>query len=157
MASKVDLLHFVGSIPLPDGDAVFEALSSSVGGYLRRMPDGETGERIKWIVFQQRMLTAHPAMEVDPDQPPLPVRQADSTVFREIRRLRMKADVDPDRVDFDTTYDSGRAGILQDVQPAQEGRADSRADPVSICLADADGERPDVCQSQRALTVSARL
>ena len=35
------------------GDAVFEELSSSVGDYLRRMPDGETGERLKWIVFQQ--------------------------------------------------------------------------------------------------------
>jgi hypothetical protein len=105
MASKLDLLHFVGSIPLPDGEAVFAALSSSVGDYLRRMPDGETGERLKWIVFQQRMLTAHPAMEVDPDQPPLPVKQSDSTVFREIRRLRMKPNVDPERVDFDTTYD----------------------------------------------------
>jgi len=105
MASKTDLLHFVGSIPLQDGDAVFEELSNSVGGYLRRMPDGETGERLKWIVFQQKMLISHPAMEVDPDQPPLPVRQSDSTVFREIRRLRMKPNVDPDQVDFDTTYD----------------------------------------------------
>ena len=105
MASKTDLLHFVGSIPLPDGEAVFAALSSAVGDYLRRMPDGETGERLKWIVFQQKMLTSHPAMEVDPDQPPLPVKQSDSTVFREIRRLRMKPDVDPERVDFDTTYD----------------------------------------------------
>jgi hypothetical protein len=105
MASKADLLHFVGSIPLPDGDTVFAQLSSSVGDYLRRMPDGETGERLKWIVFQQKMLTSHPVMEVDPDLPPLPVRQSDSTVFREIRRLRMKTDVDPERVDFDTTYD----------------------------------------------------
>jgi len=105
MASKIDLLHFVGSIPLPDGEAVFAALSGSVGDCLRRMPDGETGERLKWIVFQQRMLTSHPAMEVDPDQPPLPVKQSDSTVFREIRRLRMKAGVDPEQVDFDTTYD----------------------------------------------------
>ena len=105
MASKADLLHFVGSIPLQDGDAVFEELSSSVGDYLRRMPDGETGERLKWIVFQQKMLTSHPAMEVDPDQPPLPVKQSDFTVFREIRRLRMKPNVDPERVDFDTTYD----------------------------------------------------
>jgi hypothetical protein len=100
-----DLLHFVGSVPLNDSEEVFRALSESVGRYLRRIPDGETGERIKWIVFQQRMLSAHPAMEIDPTQPPLPVRQADGTVHREIVLLRMKADADPDSVTFDTGYD----------------------------------------------------
>jgi hypothetical protein len=100
-----DLLHFVGSVPLNDSEEVFRALSEAVGHYLRRIPDGETGERIKWIVFQQRMLSAHPAMEIDPAQPPLPVRQADGTVHREIVLLRMKADADPDKVIFDTGYD----------------------------------------------------
>jgi hypothetical protein len=56
------------------------------------------------------MLTSHPAMEIDPDLPPLPVKQSDSTVFREIQRLRMKLNVDPDRVDFDTTYDRAALG-----------------------------------------------
>jgi hypothetical protein len=100
-----DLLHFVGSIPLQDAEEVFRQLSREVGDYLPRMPDGETGERGKWIVFQQRMLQNHPAMEVDPAEPPLPVRQSDGTVFREIRRLRLKADADPDTVIFETGYD----------------------------------------------------
>ena len=155
MASKTDLLHFVGSIPLRDGEAVFEELSRSVGDYLRRMPDGETGERLKWIVFQQKMLTSHPAMEVDPDQPPLPVKQSDSTVFREIRRLRMKPNVDPERVDFDTTYDRAALASYKTFIRFKR-RTNTRTDTVP-CLAHTDGDRPHVCQSQRAFTVSTRV
>ncbi len=109
MSSPRDLLYFVGSVPLESGEEVFRQLSGEVGGYLRRIPDGETGERIKWIVFQQRMLTEHPAMEVDPTQAPLPVLQSDGTVLREIRLLRLKLDADADSVVFDTGYD--RAAI----------------------------------------------
>jgi hypothetical protein len=100
-----DLLYFVGSIPLQNSEAVFRTLCGELSLYLRRVPDGETGERIKWIVFQQRMLNEHPAMEVDPAQAPLPVRQSDGTVFREIRRVRMKPHIDPDTVEFKTGYD----------------------------------------------------
>lgn len=77
-----DRLHFVGSIPLSNSEEVFRQLSTQVGPFLRRMPDGETGERILWIKFQQKMLFEHPAMELDTTQPPLPVRQADGTVHR---------------------------------------------------------------------------
>lgn len=105
MPSARDLLHFVGSVPLADAESVFSALSSELGPYLRRIPDGETGERARWIVFQQRLLQQHPAMEVDPTQPPLPVRQSDGTVFREIHLLRLKSDIDPEDLTFDTGYD----------------------------------------------------
>jgi hypothetical protein len=109
MYSERDLVHFVGSVPLANAESVFTALASQLGRYLRRIPDGETGERTRWIVFQQRMLQQHPAMEVDPTQKPLPVRQSDGTVFREIQLLRLKADVDAERLTFDTGYD--RAAI----------------------------------------------
>jgi hypothetical protein len=105
MPSTRDLLYFVGSVPLKDSEDVFRQLSREVGPYLRRIPDGETGERGKWIVFQQRMLQEHPAMEIDPTQPPLPVNQSDGTVLREIRRVRLKLDADPETVVFDTGYD----------------------------------------------------
>jgi hypothetical protein len=106
MSSSRDLLYFVGSIPLASSEEVFRTLSRELGDYLARIPDGETGERIKWIVFQQRMLTQHPAMEVDPDEPPLPVRQGDGTIFRHINRLRLKPGLDPDNVVFETGYES---------------------------------------------------
>lgn len=103
--SKQDLLYFVGSIPFKDGEEVFREVSQEVGGYLRRIPDGETGERTKWIVFQQRMLQEHPAIEVDPSQAPLPVRQSDGTVLRQIKRVRLKLGANPDSVEFNTGYD----------------------------------------------------
>ena len=105
MRSERDLLHFVGSIPLPTEDEVFRRLSGELGRYLRRMPDGETGERTLWIRFQQKKLFEHPAMEADPTHPPLPVRQADGTVLRHIQLMRLKPAADPDVVDFDTGYD----------------------------------------------------
>ena len=42
-------IHFVGSIPLENAEAVFRALAASVGERALRWPDGETGERAYWI------------------------------------------------------------------------------------------------------------
>src|SRR5271166_5359547 len=105
MPSKRDLLHFVGSIPLPSSEEVFRELYARVGQFLRRIPDGETGERILWIKFQQKMLLEHSAVELDPAQPPLPVKQADGTVHRHIQLVRLKPGVDVDSIEFDTGYD----------------------------------------------------
>jgi len=105
MRETADLLHFVGSLPYDSSEDVFRNLTREVGQFLRRMPDGETGERTKWIVFQQRMLQQHEAMEVDTTIPALPVRQADGTVFRQIHRLKIKSSVDPRSIAFDTGYD----------------------------------------------------
>ncbi|MFC4223024.1 hypothetical protein [Lysinibacter cavernae] len=44
--------HLVGSINLPDAAQVFRAVSSQLGGHVRRIPDGEVGERYYWIQFQ---------------------------------------------------------------------------------------------------------
>src|SRR5262245_13292267 len=105
MCDSRDLLHFVGSIPLDSSADVFGRLSREVGQFLRRIPDGEPGERARWIRFQQTMLEAHPAIEVDAAEPRRSVKQWDGTVFREIRRVRLKPDVDDERVVFDTGYD----------------------------------------------------
>lgn len=109
MPPERDRLHFVGSIPLPSSEHVFRLLGTQLGQLLRRMPDGETGERMLWIKFQQKMLFEHPAMEVDPDCLPLPVKQADGSVHRHIQLLRLKPDIDPDTVAFDTGYDRAAA------------------------------------------------
>ena len=111
MSAARDLLHFVGSIPLESSEDVFRHLSKEVGPFLRRIPDGETGERTLWIKFQQQMLMEHPAVELDPTQPPLPVRQSDGTVHRHINLIRLKPELDPDRVDFETGYPR-RAGVV---------------------------------------------
>ena len=69
------------------------------------MPDGETGERSRWIYFQGVMLRAHPDMEIDPTMPPYKFIQWDGQVVREIPQVRFKPGVDSDAVRFDTGYD----------------------------------------------------
>lgn len=99
-----DTVFFAGSIPLEGSADVFRLLSRELGPYLARMPDGETGGRKLWIRYQQDMLESHPDMEVDPTNPPLPVKQADGTVFRHINQLRLKPEADADRVTFSFGY-----------------------------------------------------
>jgi hypothetical protein len=123
MPDRRDLLHFVGSIPLDTSADVFRQLSAEVGPFLRRIPDGETGERTRWIRFQQTMLEAHPAIEIDPTEPPLPVLQSDGTVLREIRRLRLKPDADEAKVAFDTGYDRAALGSYETFRRLREDGA----------------------------------
>lgn len=49
-------LHFVGSVPFDSGREVFETLSRRFGSWLRRIPDGETGERTNWIQYQEDVI-----------------------------------------------------------------------------------------------------
>src|SRR4051794_9229661 len=51
----------VGSVPLANADAVFRLASSILGGHLRRIPDGETGERTYWMVFQLAVIAENPS------------------------------------------------------------------------------------------------
>ena len=97
-----DRLHLIGSIPLDDSEQVFRRLAGELGPFLRCMPDGETGERSRWVYFQRQMLLEHPAMEVDPTVPPYQFVQWDGKVVREIEQLRFKPGVDPATVRFET-------------------------------------------------------
>jgi len=98
-------LHLIGSIPLGSSEEVFRTLASELGAHLSRMPDGETGERSRWVYFQGQMLRAHPDMEIDPTVPLYPFVQWDGKVVREIPQVRFKPSVDADKVAFETGYD----------------------------------------------------
>ena len=100
-----DRLHLIGSIPLDSSEQVFRRLAAELGPYLGRMPDGETGERSRWVYFQRQMLLDHPAMEIDPTVPSYKFIQWDGKVIREIEQVRFKPGVDPDAVTFETGYD----------------------------------------------------
>ena len=52
MEFEVRGAHLVGSIPLDNATNVFTTASEALGPYLRRIPDGETGDRTNWIVWQ---------------------------------------------------------------------------------------------------------
>lgn len=61
-------VHFNGGVNLPDTATVLRALAERVPVGVHRLPDGETGERAKWIGYQLPQLLATPGLErVDPD------------------------------------------------------------------------------------------
>ena len=56
-------VHLVGSVPLANAHDVFVAVSAALGPRLRRIPDGETGERSDWIAHLEPIFAEHPALE----------------------------------------------------------------------------------------------
>ncbi len=97
-------IHLVGSVPLSDAETVFRTVSSALNPFLRRITDGETGQRGRWIWFQREMLLEHPDMEVDADEPPYALYQWDGQLLRETPYVRFKPGVDPASVEFPTGY-----------------------------------------------------
>jgi hypothetical protein len=61
------IVHFVGSIPLPDAETVFRTLAAATAPHVKRLPDGETGISRTWIRFLQQVLADNPAIEVASD------------------------------------------------------------------------------------------
>jgi hypothetical protein len=57
-------VHFNGSVNLPDAETVMREISSRIPTGVRRMTDGETGERGYWIHFQIQKFTQMPEFEV---------------------------------------------------------------------------------------------
>ena len=52
--------HFNGSVNLADGESVMREIASRVPSGLRRVPDGETGDRNNWIFFQMQKFMQSP-------------------------------------------------------------------------------------------------
>jgi hypothetical protein len=61
-------VQLVGSVPLANADEVFRTASRWLGKRLRRLPDGETGDRSHWIVWQFPLLARHPGLQMVPPQ-----------------------------------------------------------------------------------------
>ncbi len=104
-ANRFSGVHLVGSIAMDNCEEVFREISLALGPYLEHIPDGETGERARWIYFQRTMLMEHPAMEIDPTVPELSLYQWDGKLLRSLPLLRFKTGVNPDEVEFATGYD----------------------------------------------------
>lgn len=84
-------VHLCGSVPLADSETVFRTVAAKLGGRVRRIPDGEPGERDNWVVWQLPKLEAHPDLELAP--PPSPE-------YGPSLRARPKPGVDPSSVKF---------------------------------------------------------
>ena len=62
--AQINGVHLVGSVPLENNKAVFDLSSLIMGQHLRRIPDGETGDRSNWIRWQFPVLAQIPQLEI---------------------------------------------------------------------------------------------
>src|SRR5215467_5581451 len=65
-------VHFNGSVNLPDTETVMREISSRIPRGVRRVTDGETGERYYWIMFQVQKFAAMPDFQSAGMREPLP-------------------------------------------------------------------------------------
>lgn len=65
--SKPDLL-LVGSVGLNSAEEVFRAAAETLPGRLHAIPDGETGPRAVWVIWNRDVFTGNPALEIDPTE-----------------------------------------------------------------------------------------
>jgi methionine synthase II (cobalamin-independent) len=63
-AAAVRGVHLVGSLPLGNAEEVFDTVAHALPHHVRRIPDGETGDRQQWIQFQLGVLSSRPEFEV---------------------------------------------------------------------------------------------
>ncbi len=84
-------VHLCGSVPLANAESVFTESMRRIGPWLARVPDGETGERDNFTVWQLPRMGAHPDLEIVP--PPSPE-------YGPSERVRPKPGVDPSSIDF---------------------------------------------------------
>jgi len=103
-----DYVHFNGSVNLDDAESVMREIASRVPSGLRRIPDGETGDRGNWIYFQLLrflqlpwLVSARPLGEPDGE-------------YEELPQLRLADGVDPARVSWpDLGYADAYLGSYQ--------------------------------------------
>src|SRR3712207_4536396 len=84
-------VHLVGSVPLGDAEAVMRTASAILGPLLRRVPDGETGERTNWIAWQLGRFAQSADFDAVPPPPGAYVMRS---------RYRPRAGVDAARTSF---------------------------------------------------------
>jgi hypothetical protein len=90
-------VHFNGSVNLPDTGSVMREICSRIPSGVRRMTDGETGERSYWIMFQIKKFQAMPELE------PAGEREIPEMADQEAPRLvalRLAEGVSPEAVNW---------------------------------------------------------
>ncbi len=53
-------VYLVGSVPMANAEEVFAAASATLGAHIKRIPDGETGERGDWITWLEPVFSGNP-------------------------------------------------------------------------------------------------
>jgi hypothetical protein len=89
-----DHVHFNGSVNLADAESVIREIAARVPSGLRRIPDGETGDRSNWIFFQLQKFLQLPWL--------VPARPIDAPEggYENLPQLRLADGVDPAEVSW---------------------------------------------------------
>jgi ubiquinone/menaquinone biosynthesis C-methylase UbiE len=87
-----DGVHLVGSVPLGSAEEVFRRVAEVLGDRVRRMPDGETGARSDWIVWQYPLFSSRPQFEIGPPG---------ASSYRALPQLRLRTGEDADGMAFE--------------------------------------------------------
>jgi hypothetical protein len=103
-----DHVHFNGSVNLADAETVMREIAARVPCGVRRMPDGETGDRGNWIQFQGQKFMQQSWLEPEPR----PEEPGGTYVRRS--RLRLADGADPATV---TWPDPGYADAYLESYP----------------------------------------
>jgi hypothetical protein len=82
-------VHFNGSVNLADAESVMREIVSRVPSGVRRVPDGETGDRGNWIFFQMQKFLQSPLLVA---ARPLEAAEGD---YAQVPQLRLADGVDP--------------------------------------------------------------
>jgi SAM-dependent methyltransferase len=85
-------VHLVGSVPLAGAEEVFRLAMARLGDRLRRVPDGETGPRTDWIVWQYPVFSSRPQFEIGPPR---------GSAYRALPRLRLRPSEAVGNISFD--------------------------------------------------------
>lgn len=111
-------VHLVGSVPLADAGAVFTAAGVALGERLRRIPDGETGERSDWITWLEPAFADNPALEKSDE-----LFRIHATGTARIR-YRLKPGKRAEDVSFGNLFyaDIAKASFAEFAQAKREGR-----------------------------------
>jgi hypothetical protein len=140
--------HLVGGLKCGDAETAMRLAAEILGGHLRAIPDGETGERSQWIFWQLDKLTAldgielagthanetsdnrdysvFPALAVDASVTEIPPRSlgyadAAEASYATFRRLR-KEGVIPDGVRFQVSIPTPYATVVAWVREDDQER-----------------------------------
>jgi hypothetical protein len=81
--------HFNGSVNLADAETVMREIASRVPSGLRRVPDGETGDRGNWIYYQLQKFMQWPSLTM------AQLGDAGQGDYRQTPQLRVADGVDP--------------------------------------------------------------
>ncbi len=73
---KIQGAHLVGSVNFDEAETTMRVAAAHLGGHLRRIPDGEVGERFHWILFQADRLGQAAGIDRVGDSP-IPLRMLD--------------------------------------------------------------------------------